>query len=67
LEILRSDGFDRYADFLQGYSRELNLGVVWADKGWKNAHHYFNPVTGRGLWNFADAMSVFELYYQTAL
>lgn len=67
LSILRNDGFGEYADFLQSYGRELDLGVIWADKGWKNAHHYYDPATGRGLWPFASALRVFDIYYQTAL
>jgi phospholipase C len=67
LQILRNDGFGHYADFLQDYTKELNMGVNWADKGWKNVHHYFDPVTKKGLWQFAAAPSIFNMYYQQAL
>ncbi len=67
LQILRSDGFTSYADFLQQFQRELNLGVYWADKGWKNIHHYFEPGSGKGLWHFANALDQFEAYYRLAL
>jgi phospholipase C len=67
LSILRNDGFTQYADFFMRYLPELNLGVYWADKGWKNVHHYFEPCTGKGLWQFTHAIDNFNLYYQTAL
>lgn len=67
LQILRSDGYSRYADFLGRYQRELTLGVYWADKGWKNIHHYYEPTSGRGLWNFAGAIDQFAVYYRLAL
>lgn len=67
LKILANDGFGQYADFLQGYDKELNMGVNWADKGWKNIHHYFDPATQKGLWHFANAVSIFDVYHQLAL
>jgi Zinc dependent phospholipase C. len=67
LQILRNDGFTRYADFLQQYQQELNRGVYWADEGWKNIHHYYEPCSGRGLWHFAGALDNFAAYYRMAL
>lgn len=67
LHILRHDGFPHYADFFSQYTKELNLGVYWADKGWKNVHHYFDAWSGRGLRPFANAMENFKLYYHMAL
>ncbi|HWQ61406.1 MAG TPA: zinc dependent phospholipase C family protein, partial [Negativicutes bacterium] len=66
LQILRNDGFTRYAGYLQQFRRELNLGVYWADKGWKNIHHYYEPKSGRGLWHFAGAIEQFAAYYRLA-
>jgi hypothetical protein len=51
LQILRNDGLTRQADFFSRHLKELNLGVYWADKGWRNANHYFEPLTGRGCGN----------------
>lgn len=65
--ILKNDGFASYADLLAKYRRELDLGVYWADKGWKNIHHYLDPLTGKGLWQFANAVVTFESYYRAAL
>lgn len=67
LRILRSDGFTRYADFLELFGKELDCGVYWADQGWKNVHHYFDPMTGKGLWHFASARQQFAVYYRMAL
>lgn len=67
LSILRNDGFSNYADLLHPYMAELNLGVYWADKDWKNVHHYFEPCTGKGLWQFTNAVDNFNMYYELAL
>jgi len=67
LAILKNDGFARQAAFLSAYAFELNSGGYWADKGWKNAHHYFEPGSGKGLWHFSNAVDNFKLYYQLAL
>lgn len=65
--MLRNDGFAQYADFLSPYLAELNAGVYWADKDWKNVHHYFEPCSGKGLWHFTNAIDNFEIYYRLAL
>ncbi|MGE4589514.1 MAG: zinc dependent phospholipase C family protein [Acidaminococcaceae bacterium] len=67
LEILRNDGLEKYAGLLASFEAELNLGVYWADKDWKNINHYFEPCTHKGLWNFNNAIDTFEMYYQHAL
>ncbi|MHC1746559.1 MAG: zinc dependent phospholipase C family protein [Negativicutes bacterium] len=65
--ILQNDGFVKYSNFLSSYALELNMGVYWADKDWKNAHHYFEPSSRKGLWHFTNALDNFKLYYQLAL
>lgn len=67
LTILRRDGYLRCADFFEQYINELNAGVYWADKGWKNISHYFEPGTGKGLWQFPTALDDFSGYLQVAL
>lgn len=67
LAILGNDGLSHHADFFRQYRTELILGVYWADKGWKNIHHYFDPGAGKGLWQFANAITTFEFYYRLAL
>lgn len=67
LAIIRNDGFWQCSKFLTNYIAELNLGVYWADKDWKNVHHYFEPCSGKGLWHSTHAIANFNLYYQLAL
>lgn len=67
LAILRNDGLEKYADLLAPFEAELNQGVYWADKDWKNVNHYFEPHTRKGLWNFNNAIDTFEMYYQYSL
>ena len=67
LIILRNDGLEKYAELLAPFEVDLNLGVYWADKDWKNINHYFEPHTRRGLWNFNNAVDTFEMYYQHSL
>ncbi|CUH96471.1 hypothetical protein P22_2561 [Propionispora sp. 2/2-37] len=65
--ILTEDGLERCAAFFNCYLQQLNAGVYWADSGWKNISHYFEPVTAKGLWKFKSAMEEFRIYYQQAL
>ena len=65
--ILKNDGLEKYAELLAPFEVDLNLGVYWADKDWKNNNHYFEPHTHRGLWNFNNAVDTFEMYYQHSL
>ena len=67
ITILHNDGFALDAQFLTTYMTELNAGVYWADKGWRNVSHYFEPSSGKGLWQFATAMETFHSYYQQGL
>lgn len=67
ITILHNDGLENYSCFLKHFLPELNAGVYWADKGWKNTSHYYEPMTGKGLWQFATALDVFSSYYEMAL
>ena len=62
LSILRDDGHVPCAEFFERYITELNAGVYWADTGWKNVSHYFEPTSGKGLWQFPSAADEFERY-----
>lgn len=64
ISILQNDGFVLYAQFLTRYMAALDAGVYWADTGWKNVSHYFEPVSGKGLWQFTTGLEVFQHYYQ---
>ncbi|WP_378954155.1 zinc dependent phospholipase C family protein [Pelosinus sp. sgz500959] len=67
IAILQNDGFELYAQILTRYITELNAGVYWADKGWRNVSHYFEPLSGKGLWQFTTATEAFNGYYQQAI
>jgi phospholipase C len=66
VKILRTDGFDDCADILEQYMQQLNAGVYWADTGWKNVCHYYEPLTGKGLWHFKTALEEFDRYMMAA-
>src|SRR6266511_852517 len=57
---LRDDGYGSYADILQRYQKQLNTGVYWADRGWKNVSHYLVPDSRKGLWEFSNAIKEFR-------
>jgi|GEM_PF-2754732 len=66
VEILRNDGHEKYADIIEFYSKDLDRGVNWADIGWKNITHYFNPDTGKGKLKFANAVDETVWYFNRA-
>lgn len=67
IEILRNDGHRAAASLLESNFDTWNGGTYWADKGWKNTTHHFNPSTGRGLWRWPDALVVCSQYWENAL
>lgn len=67
ITILRNDGLVHCAAVLHHFLPELNKGVYWADRGWKNVSHYYEPPTKKGLWHFATALDSFSLYFEAAL
>ncbi len=66
IEILRNDGYESYANLLEFYGKDIDKGVNWADVGWKNITHYFNPDTGKGKLKFANAVDETVLYFNNA-
>lgn len=67
ISILRCDGHERYAGILQRYLKQLNAGVFWADRGWKNISHYLVTDTRKGLWEFSNAITEYLSYYARAI
>lgn len=65
--ILADAGYTNAAQLMNSYMTELNAGVYWADNGWKNVCHYYEPVGGKGLWQFSHAIDAFDSYYQKSL
>jgi phospholipase C len=64
ITILQRDGLSQAANFLMKFRHELNYGVYWADRGWKNSGHYM--FEGKGLWRFPNALEMFDLYFHQA-
>lgn len=67
LQILQGDGLTRQADFLAENLESLQRGVSWADSGWKNLAHYFNPDSGCGMNLWPGAAAECERYFSRAL
>lgn len=65
--ILLNDGATDCGAFFKTYLPQLNAGVYWADSGWKNVSHYYEPLTGKGLWRFSTALDDFSAYFKAAL
>jgi phospholipase C len=66
LDILSATGYRRDADAVFPFIANLQDGVAWADSGYKNVSHFFNPVTKKGIWGFASAACDFVHYLNKA-
>lgn len=62
LELLAAAGYGSEVNFLLPYRSELQEGVAWADSGYKNIGHFFNPTTKKGIYGFASAAVHFIHY-----
>lgn len=67
IDIIRNDGYEGYANILEHYKKDLNNGVNWADLGWKNITHYFDPGKEKGILKFANAVDEVVLYFNRAV
>ncbi len=66
IRILKNDGFEYYGNILEYYLEDINAGVNWADIGWKNITHYFDPDKGKGILKFANAIDETVSYFNNA-
>jgi phospholipase C len=66
LDILSSAGYRQDANAIFPFLHNLQDGVAWADSGYKNVSHFFNPVTKKGIWGFASAACDFIHYLNKA-
>lgn len=64
--ILNTDGYTRAAHYINCYMKDLNQGVAWADRAWKNSSHFFNPSTGKGFWRWPNALLECHLHFHRA-
>lgn len=67
LNILRNDGLSDIARNAEKYRAYIDMGNLWADKGWKYLAHYYRPDTGKGFIPFITAVSEASNYYNGAL
>ncbi|RJQ26217.1 MAG: phospholipase [Peptococcaceae bacterium] len=67
VSILRYDGYNDSSKLLTQYIDIINQGTFWADHGWKNLAHYFNPVTDLGLGPWPNACTECANYFKQAL
>ncbi|BAF59551.1 MAG: phospholipase [Pelotomaculum sp.] len=67
LEILKNDGFFNQHALLTKHQEFLFRGVRWADKGWKNFSHYYDPQTGTGIKPWPDARLECKAFFKMAL
>ncbi|MDA8334930.1 MAG: zinc dependent phospholipase C family protein [Peptococcaceae bacterium] len=66
LGILRDDGLTKQAEFLGLHLGWMQRGVSWADAGWKNVAHYFDPESGRGMQLWPGAAGECDRYFGRA-
>ncbi|MBM7854121.1 phospholipase C [Desulfohalotomaculum tongense] len=67
VKILYNDGYHKISKYLRNYLQDINRGVLWADKGWKNFSHYLNPYTGKGIWPWPNAKSECNYYFKKTI
>lgn len=66
LAILKADGRRREADWLGWHIERFNEGCDWADAGWKNIGHMYDPETGSGLKGWPSAPQLVREYWELA-
>lgn len=66
LAILRADG-QQGATWLGWYLDSFNQGCDWADGGWRNVGHMYDPQTGTGLKGWPSAPELMQDYWENAL
>lgn len=66
LDILAQAGYTQDVNFISPHFRSLQAGVSWADSGYKNISHFFNPATKKGIFGFASAACDFIHYINKA-
>lgn len=67
LKILDNDSRKKQAEIAGEFSIELDKGVSWADRGFKNMSHFTNPGTNKGLYGWTDAVRECSLFWNKAL
>lgn len=67
LKILEADGRGEVAALLRPHVAHLQQGCAWADGGSRNVTHMYDPVRGRGMRGWPDAVSVCTEFFNQAV
>lgn len=67
LAIMEHNGGRDEAALIRPLMAQINEGVLWADGGYRNITHFFNPLTRRGLWNLPSAADSFRQFFRQAM
>lgn len=67
LAIMKQRGSREEAALIKPFMARINEGVLWADGGYRNITHFFNPLTRRGLWNLPSAAASFRQAVRQAM
>lgn len=65
--ILYNDGFIKKSQILEKFAPDLDKGVSWADSGFRNMSHFFNPRTFKGIYGWTDAVGECSVFWNKAL
>ncbi|HBC92845.1 MAG TPA: phospholipase [Pelotomaculum sp.] len=63
-KILLNDGFKKEAQLFNMFSRQLDGGVIWVDKGLKSVYHYYDPDSGTGMWLLPSAAEKCSVFFR---
>lgn len=66
LSILAGDGYQAEANWLLGQIDAFCEGCDWADTGWKNVGHMYDPRTGQGFRGWPTAPQMLREYWTLA-
>jgi len=67
LEILANDCRQKQAAIAREFLFDLDKGVSWADRGFKNMSHFMNPGTNKGIYGWTDAVRECSVFWNKAL
>lgn len=65
--ILFNDGHRKASHIFNIFADQLDRGVVWIDKGLKNACHYYDSENGCGIWLWPSAADKCNDFFTRAL
>lgn len=67
VEILSGDGRSHEAAWLGQYLPSFHEGCDWADTGWRNVSHMYDPTTGFGFKGWPSAPHMLREYWDHAI